>query len=52
MNKKLEKKEEKTKFTGLKEDCPCPKKTCNNHSYCDLCREKHKKSKPYCERNI
>jgi hypothetical protein len=34
-----------------KEDCPCPKVKCENHGFCDACREKHysKGGLPYCE---
>lgn len=30
--------------------CPCPRIQCKNYGLCVPCREKHKKSPPYCER--
>ncbi len=32
-------------------DCPCPKTDCKNHTLCGPCRYKHRKGKPYCERD-
>lgn len=36
----------------IREDCPCPKTTCERHKRCDDCRAFHglKAKLPYCER--
>ncbi len=37
--------------TMIREDCPCPKTDCKNYKQCGPCRYKHRKGKPYCERD-
>ncbi len=36
----------------FREDCPCPKKKCERHGHCMVCRAHHGRRNhlPYCER--